>query len=283
MSLATVLEPAAALAIDPLRKAGGKVIVVWGAAGSGKSSLALNLAFEFASLDQRTLLIDADSYRPSLAAMLGVTSNAPGITAVLRLARAERLNLEELHRLSEEITFQNRSLRLLTGINAPTRWRELDVVALESLLEFARGEFDYVVLDIASELEEGLFSESSDVSRNHASLELTKLADCVLGSFSADPVGISRFISNLRDASFDFLPIANRVRSSILGKSAERQIRDTLFRLARLKVFALIPEDGVALDVSQQRAQPLLLAAKSSKVREVIRLLALEIMDQPAN
>ena len=283
MSLATVLTPAPAAVIDALQKAGGRVLVVWGAAGSGKSSLALNLAFELASLDQKTLLIDADSYRPSLAAMLGFTANAPGITAVLRLARAERLNLEELNRLSEEISFQNHTVRLLTGINAPSRWRELDVVALESLLEFARGEFDYIVVDVSTELEEGLFSESSDVSRNHASLELTKLADCVLGVFCADPVGISRFISNLQDAGFEFLPIANRVRSSILGKNAERQIRDTLFKLARLKVFALIPEDGSALDAAQQRAQPLLLASRSSKTREAIRLLALEIMDQPAN
>lgn len=283
MSLTTAMKPAFAREVESLQKAGGKVIVVWGAAGSGKSSLALNLAFELSSLDQKTLLIDADGYRPSLAAMLGFTANSPGITAVLRLARAERLNLEELHRLSEEISFQNRTVRIVTGINAPTRWRELDVFALESLLEFARGEFDYIVIDVSSELEEGLFAESSDVSRNHASLELTKLADCVLGLFCADPVGISRFITNLQDAAFEFLPIANRVRSSMLGKSAERQIRDTLFKLARLKVFALIPEDGPAMDAAQQRAQPLLLASKSSKTREAIRLLALEIMDQPAN
>lgn len=283
MSLAAVLEPVVQPKPQVLKRVGGKLLVVWGASGSGRSTIALNLAFELASLGQKTLLVDADGYHPSLAAMLGFTSNAPGITAVLRLARSGRLNLEELNRLSEEVSFQNHSLRLLTGINSPTRWRELDTAGLEQFLDFARGEFDYVVLDVAAELEEGLYSESSDVSRNHASLELTRMADVALGTFCADPVGISRFLSNVRDAAFEFLPVANRVRSAILGRNAERQIRDTLYKLARLKLFSLIPEDGSAMDAAQQRAQPLLLAAKSSKARETIRLLALEIMDSPAN
>ena len=261
-------------------KTGAKVIACWGSSGSGKSIVSTNLAFELASLGQRTILIDADSYRPSIAALLGFTSNGPGVTAVLRLARAGRLTLDELRRLSEEIEFGGHSLQLITGMNAPTRWRELDGQAISEMLEFLRGEFDYVVIDVAAELEEGLYSDTAEISRNHASLEITRQADSVLASFCSDPVGISRFLWDVRDAAFDFLPIGNRVRSSVLGRNAERQVRDTLFKLARLEVFAMVPEDGAALDAAQHRAQPLLLAAKSSKAREGIRQIAHLIMDQ---
>lgn len=280
MSLAIAIDPV----IEPdhalLNRTGGKVITCWGATGSGKSVIALNLAFELALLGQKTILIDADSHRPSLAALLGFTSNAPGLTAVLRLARAGRLNVEELNRLSEEITFGSSSLRLITGMNAPTRWRELDGQAFSELLEFLRGEYDCVVIDVAGELEDGLYSDTSDISRNHASLELTKQSDVVLGSFCSDPVGITRFLWDARDAGFTFLPVANRLRNSVLGRNAERQVRDTMFKLARLEVFAMVAEDGAALDAAQQRAQPLLLAAKSSKTREGIRQIALLLMDQ---
>ena len=103
-----------------------KVIAVWGSAGSGKTTLAVNIAFEMSSMDLRVLIIDADSYRPSIAACLGLTEPGPGITALLRLARTSRLSIEELNRLTEEIQFGKKSLRVLTGLNAPSRWPELD-------------------------------------------------------------------------------------------------------------------------------------------------------------
>lgn len=280
MSLAIAIDPVVKQEHPALNRTGGKIVACWGANGSGKSAIALNLAFELASLGQKTILVDADSHRPSLAALLGFTGNGPGLTAVLRLARAGRLNSDELNRLTEEISFASSTLRLITGMNSPSRWRELDGQAFSELLEFLRCEFDYVVLDIAGELEEGLYSDTADISRNHASLELTKQADQVLGCFCSDPVGISRFLWDARDAGFEFLPVANRVRNSVLGRNAERQVRDTMFKLARLEVFAMIPEDGAALDAAQQRAQPLLLAAKSSKAREAIRQIALLLMDQ---
>ena len=51
----------------------GKVIAVWGSAGSGKTTLAVNIGFELSSMDLKVLIIDADSYRPSVAAFLGLT------------------------------------------------------------------------------------------------------------------------------------------------------------------------------------------------------------------
>jgi ATPases involved in chromosome partitioning len=257
----------------------GKVLACWGSVGGGKTSIAINLAFELASLGRSVLLVDVDSYRPAIAAQLALTDAGPGITAVLRLARAGRLDLAELERLTQEISFSGKHLRVLTGINSPSRWSELDGVAIDELFRFARLEYDFVVVDLASELEQGLFSQASSISRNFASRHLISVSDLVLGVFASDPVGVNRFLWDLREVDFEFWPIANRVRSSVLGRNPERQLKDTLFQTARVTVHAVIAEDGSALDMAQQRGQPLLLAAKSSKARDGIRAVALEIND----
>lgn len=282
MTLADLIKPSAKT-VEPvlakLEECAARVFSVWGSAASGKSTLALNLGFEFASMDMRVLIVDADSYRPSLASHLGFTEPGPGITAVLRLARAERLTREELFRLTEEIEFGSKSLRVLTGLNSPSRWRELDADGLERAMQVFREQFDVVVIDLSGELEQGLVSASSDVARNSASRSLISLSDLALGVFGADSVGINRFLWDCREADFAFWPIANRVRSSTLGKNAERQLRDTMHRLLRTELKACIPEDSAATDLSLLKAQPLCHCAKGSKAREAIRLLALDLID----
>jgi hypothetical protein len=230
-------------------------------------------------MDLKVLVIDADSYRPSIAASLGLTEPGPGITAVLRLARTSRLSIEEIDRLTEEIQFGKKSLRVLTGLNAPSRWPELDAESLGGLIEFARQHFDIIVIDLAGELEQGLVSAASEVGRNSSARAIIEQADLALGVFAADPVGLNRFLWDCRNTDFEFWPVANRVRASTIGKNPSRQLRDTMHRLARLEIKAVITEDAQAVDLSLLKAQPLCLCAKNSKARESIRLLTLDLLD----
>jgi len=288
MTLADILRPNPALDSvpdpEPIDSAApktlsAKVIAVWGSAGSGKTTLAVNIGFELSSMDLKVLVIDADSYRPSIAASLGLTEPGPGITAVLRLARTSRLSIEEIDRLTEEIQFGKKSLRVLTGLNAPSRWPELDAESLGGLIEFARQHFDIIVIDLAGELEQGLVSAASEVGRNSSARAIIEQADLALGVFAADPVGLNRFLWDCRNTDFEFWPVANRVRASTIGKNPSRQLRDTMHRLARLEIKAVITEDAQAVDLSLLKAQPLCLCAKNSKARESIRLLTLDLLD----
>jgi MinD-like ATPase involved in chromosome partitioning or flagellar assembly len=264
MTLADILRPKAAadqeqeaenVSAETPAMLSAKVIAVWGSAGSGKTTLAVNIGFEMSSMDLRVLIIDADSYRTS------------------------RLTIEELYRLTEEIQFGKKSLRVLTGLNAPSRWPELDAESISTLIQFSREHFDVVVIDVSSELEQGLVSSGSDISRNSSTRAIIEQADFALGLFAADPVGLNRFLWDCRNTDFEFWPVANRVRASTIGKNPDRQLKDTMHRLARLEIKAVIAEDANATDLSLLKAQPLCLCAKNSKTRESIRLLSLDLLD----
>jgi hypothetical protein len=262
----------------PQGNSASKLIAVWGSSGSGKTLVALNLAFEIASLGKRVLLIDADSYGPSIAPALGLTEPGPGILAALRLARQSRLDHGELKRLSHELSFDKHTLQLLPGVTNPMRWSEFDEAAVKGVIEVARSHFDLIVVDVASSLEPGIYAPESSVSRNQSSLGFIEAADLVLGLFAADAIGVNRFLWDLRMVSFDYWPIANRVRSQALGMSPERQLKDAIYKLAQRELNHLLPEDSVATDTALQRAQPLLLAGRNSKLREGIRRLAIDAM-----
>jgi MinD-like ATPase involved in chromosome partitioning or flagellar assembly len=269
-------------AVAALSTSQSRVIVVWGSAGSGKSLIAANLAFEISSLGKRVLLVDADTYGPSLSAALGLTDPGPGILAALRLARLGRLDRSELERLSHELKVENFDLRFLPGVNAHMRWSDFDDSALEGLLTQAKSNFDVTIVDVAPWLEPGIYVPQSSVSRNQASSRIIDQADLVLGCFAADAVGVNRFLWDLRLVDFDFRPIANRVRHQAIGLAPERQLKDAIYKLARKELDHLLPQDSAAVDTALQRAQPLMVAARSSKLREAIRRLAIDVTEPSA-
>jgi MinD-like ATPase involved in chromosome partitioning or flagellar assembly len=269
-------EPEIALAESSVSEC--KVISVWGTSGSGKSTISLNLAFELASLGHAVLLVDGDSYSPSLSAALGVLKPSGGVLAALRLARQARLDSGELERLSEELNFGTRSLRFLAGVVSPLRWAEFD--AAEELLKIARESFDFVVVDLASSLEPGIYGPESATPRNQSTVGVIGASDVVLGIFSADPVGVNRFLWDIRQASFDFWAVANRVRQSALGHNPERQLKDAIYSLAKKELTYLLPDDPQSVDLALLKGQPLIASAQKSKLREAIRRLAIDVSSE---
>ena len=102
-----------------------------------------------------------------------------------------------------------------------------------------------------------------------------------VGVFGGGQVGVNRLRWDSRNGRREFWRIANGMRESVIGKNPARQLKDTIHRLARLEIKALVPDDQAAIDTSIASAKPLCLSSKNSKAREAVRALALDIMDHP--
>lgn len=251
----------------------GRHIVCWGSSGSGKTSLATNLAFEFAIQNKKVFLVDADNYHPSIAALLGLIDPGSGISACLRLCRQSRMTGEDLFRLSQKIEFDDKSVQVITGMPAVTRWTEMTASALTDLARVLAENADFVIWDVSSYLELSLFGSDSATGRNEATCTLLEISDLTLGVFLADPVGVNRFLFDCQLAGTDFWPVANRVRSSVLGRRPESDVAKVIRDVAGISLVESIREDS-GFDAMLASAKPLRFQGKNSKAMEAIGRLA---------
>lgn len=260
----------------PVTTASMKNILCWGSSGSGKTSLAVNLGFELANHGWRVCLIDADTYHPAVAAVLGMTQSNGGLAAVLRMIRQGRFDQVEFERLVEKVSFAQQDISVITGVLSPSRWSEIDPQALLGLVEALSEKFDFLIWDVASYSQTGLLCAESGRERNQATAFLLSQSDLVLATFLADPVGLNRFLFDLREVGREVWPVANRLRSSVLGRNPQGQIRGILAKTANLSLAGEIAEDE-GFDFMLQSTKPLLLQNRASKALQGIRKLAQEI------
>jgi len=266
-----------AVATHATVSASARTVCVWGPSGAGKSTLALNLTTELALLEKRVLLIDADSEAPALALMLGITDSPPGLTAALRLVSSDRLDQVQWERITERVEFERTGFDFLAGLSSPRRWPELRAASLEALLAWVENRYDFVVIDLSAGLDSQLIDSEKLQPRHEVTNFAVAHSQLTLAVCAADVVGVNRFLWAVRQLRPNgYTTIANRVRSQALGSNPNRQLADTLHHFAGISPHTFLPEDS-ACDASLLAAKPLALQAKSSKLREALRLLAIDL------
>ncbi len=167
----------------------GRLVAVWGPVGSpGRTTVATTLAAELALLRHDTLLVDADTYGASVAQMLGVLDEAPGLAAACRSATAGSLDPVVLARLAPVVAPH---LRVLTGITRADRWPEVGATGLEQVWAAARALGPWTVVDtgFALERDEELSYDTLAPRRNAATLAALEAADVVAGRRRGRPGG----------------------------------------------------------------------------------------------
>ncbi|MEV4774347.1 AAA family ATPase [Microbacterium sp. LWH12-1.2] len=289
-------EVAAALAVEtpvavrPVSSASShRILAVWGPHGApGRSTLAIQLGVELARTGRRTALIDADTVAPSLALLLGLSDDAPGVAAACRRAELGGLDSSELTRLATTLETSAGPIEVLGGINRPSRWPELSAARLRGTLQACREWAQETVVDIAGTLDaddEATFDLTGP--RRHAATTTTlREADTVVAVTTADPLGISRFLrdhAELRDliGPVPITVVANQVRPGPLGIDARGQVRRTLERFAGITEVTFLPYDRRAVDAALLHARPMSDVTPRSALVAAVRRLAATLSPSP--
>ncbi|MBO9626985.1 MAG: P-loop NTPase [Microbacterium sp.] len=285
-------QVAAALAADPPTAPRGqtgrtapphRVIAVWGPHGApGRSTLAVQLAVELTRAGRRTALLDADTVAPSLALLLGLSDDAPGIAAACRRAELGALDAAELSRLATTVETSAGALDVLAGLNRPGRWPELSAARLQRTLTACRDWAEDTVVDVSAavDADDEATYDLAGPRRHAATAAVLREADAVIAVGSADPLGISRLVrdySELRrlTAPAPVTVVINRVRQGPLGIDARGQIRRTLDRFAGISDVQFFPHDQRATDAALLHARPLTdVAPRSAFVAATRRLVS---------
>lgn len=261
----------------------GRVVTVWGPPGApGRTSVAVALADECARLGVGVLLVDADTWAPSAAVVLGVVDDGPGLASACRRASAGTLDADALAGLAREV---RPGLRLLAGIPRAGRWTEVRAGALSDVLDAGRRLADLVVVDVAAPLEsdEELVFDTAAPRRNAAALVALEEADAVVAVGAADPVGLVRLVSGLaelRDAVRGVEPrvLVTRLRDSALGRRPQPAVVEALRRHARVDDPWTVPDDRAAYDAALRDGATLAERAPSSPARQALRSVAVELL-----
>lgn len=260
----------------------GRVVAVWGPAGGpGRTTLALNLAAEAAVAGSAVILVDADTYAPSIAAALGLAEESAGLAQACRLAEQGLLGPESLEASTVQVQIKNRRLRLLTGITRSDRWLEIRGTALARVLQEARRIADFIVVDCGFSLEadEELSFDTMAPRRNAATLVALEAADTVYAVGAADPVGVPRLVRALTELeaavpSASPLVVLNKVRRSTAGRSPEQQLSEAWERFGPGRITAFLPADWDAADAALLAGTALVETAPASGLRTAIAALA---------
>lgn len=254
----------------------GRLVAVWGPAGApGRTTVAVSVAAELAADGAQVLLVDADTYAASIAQVLGMLDESPGLVAAVRAGLDGRLDPELLSRLAPTVS---PGLRVLTGLTRAGRWSELRPAGLQAVWASARRLVDHVVVDLAPPLEEDeeLSYDTAAPRRNGAALEALRAADDVLVVGSADPVGLQRLVRALQELAVAVpgaVPqvVVNRVRADSVGRNPRLRVREALDRFAGVSDPHLVPDDRSATDRALLAGRTLAEAAPDSPARTALR------------
>lgn len=257
----------------------GRIIAVWGPAGApGRTLVAANIAGELAADGQSVLLVDADSYGASVAAVLGLLDEAAGLAQACRLADQGLLDAEALLRVATTVPTKAGTLRVLTGITRADRWTELRAAALTLVLERAREIADVTVVDagFCLETDDDLGFDIGAPRRNASTLRSLELADTVFAVGAADSVGVPRLVRGLADLQLA-VPhaspqvVMNKVRAAAVGRSPERQLRAAWERYGpAAPLSAFLPADPAVADAALLAGALLLESSPESELRRAI-------------
>ena len=243
------------------------ITVVWGPTGApGRTTVAVTLAAQLAAGGVRTLLVDLDTWGASVAQVLGLIDEAPGVAAAARASEQGSLDAVGLARVAPEVV---PGLRVLTGLPKAERWPELRAAAVEDVLRLAR------------QVVEELSYDTVAPRRNATTLTALEQADQLVVVGSADPVGLQRLVRGVQEVAVLPSPrpviVVNKVRASVAGARPERSIADVLSRFAGMETVRFLPWAPDDCDAALLSGRSLLEVAPQGALTSALAGLAADL------
>jgi MinD-like ATPase involved in chromosome partitioning or flagellar assembly len=267
----------------------GELVAVWGPKGApGRTTVAVNLAFEALPYVGETLLVDADTYGGSISQMLGFLDDQPSLAWAARLAGRGELDGPRL--LSATRRAGPAGPRVLPGLPRADLWTEVRPSTWRSLLDLMTVSFQLTVIDLGFclEEEEELVHDHVRFRRNAVSRIAMQRADHVIAVARGDPVGLHDFIrgyQQLRDLGVDparVRVVVNQLRPGVFGGDAATQIRAELGRYIGLGPSTLVPYDRASVDAAVSAGMALREVRRGSPAQQAVAALAAAVVGAPA-
>ena len=262
-------DPAAPCRYQPGHRL-GKIVTVWGTHGApGRSTIAFNLAALAAQQGQQVCLIDADTYAPSLDALMALEDTGSGLAILCSDADRAQLDEKKAGAIMERVPLKNGTFDFLSGITSSSRWPEVRARAFAEVLEWLKHRYDLVICDVAApvEVDEELTFDSPVPRRNAATLTALACSDRVIALGEADVIGLPRLINLVREVQSRpdlFAPETdvqywlNRSRREAAGFNPEAKIRDNWACYLSVPLTGVIPYERKVMDRLRRNGEALL-------------------------
>lgn len=250
----------------------GTVVGIWGPkGGTGRTTVAVNLAWELALDGARVVLLDADTTGGTVALALGL-AELPSIAGLAEAAGHGILDDGFLDPYPEPL----RGLRVVPGIARPSAWPEVRDADLLRLLDVLRTRAHVVVVDVAACLEDDdeLLAQAWPWRRNQAARAVLGAADVVAATVWCDPASARHAV--LAAAELAALVDRARVLTVVNGApsaSAGREVAGELVRRCGWRPGVVMPHDRTAATAAW-RGRALAEVRPRSPLRRRIEALA---------
>jgi Mrp family chromosome partitioning ATPase len=225
----------------------GRLLAVWGPAGApGRTTTAMLLA-QSLSAQGRTVIIDADTAAPSLALKLGLAEDLSGLIIACRHAEAGTLSGRTL---TSSMSVISERYFALTGLAHPRRWPELRPAALVRVIDQARTDFAYCVVDVGAAFGT---TDASGLSPSAPADAALAAADVIVAVCHANPLGVTRFIGGLTDLAEFGVPIVCVITAGQQRDQARQLIGEVANGAGIAIAIADLDIDGRSLDNDLRR------------------------------
>jgi hypothetical protein len=155
------------------------------------------------------MLVDGDSYAPSLAPLLGLNQTHSGVVAMSRHARLPNLEASTLEGCAVQYELGNQSLGIITGLNKPAQYVDCGSLAWAGGLRVLRDAGHTLVVDLAPPMLQLSGETVGGPMRNALTIATLEMADKVVVVANPTPLSILRM-------SWDWPRLVERAQATSL-------------------------------------------------------------------